>query len=127
MPAIAISAIRPEYYNPKVTVTGLYDCIPINYLYDAPLIWTGDGRGKFTLDPALRQMVQGPTNAADDGTAVGVPCAPGLGPTSCNASTSAQAKANRSIYNNFLKADDMSVLRKNAAVSMSYRSSPAMT
>ena len=118
---------QAEYYNPKVTVTGLYDGIPINYMYDAPLIWTGDGRGKFTLDPALRQMVQGSTNAADDGTAVGVPCAPGLGPTSCNASTSAQAKANRSIYNNFLKTDDMSVLRKNAAVSMSYRSSPTMT
>ena len=50
---------QAEYYNPKVTVTGLYDGIPINYMYDAPLIWTGDGRGKFTLDPALRQMVQG--------------------------------------------------------------------
>ncbi|HRO02923.1 MAG TPA: hypothetical protein PLS69_04895, partial [Terricaulis sp.] len=27
--------------------------VPLNYLYDAPLAWTSDGRGRFTLDPAL--------------------------------------------------------------------------
>jgi MtrB/PioB family decaheme-associated outer membrane protein len=113
-----------EYSNAKVTVSGLYNGIPLNYYYDAPLIWSGDGRGKFTLDSAIRNAVQGPTNAAADGTAVGVPCAPGLGPTSCNASTSAQAKANRSIYNNFLQPDDMSVLRSITAVSLTYRASP---
>ena len=58
-----------DYSNSKVTVTGLYNGMPLNYYYDAPLIWTGDGRGKFTLDPALRSAVQGPTNAAADGTA----------------------------------------------------------
>ena len=115
-----------EYINSKVTVSGLYNGIPLNYFYDAPLIFTGDGRGKFTLDPALRAAVQGPTNAAADGTAVGVPCAPGLGPTTCNASTAAQAKANRSVYNNFLKPDDMSVLRSITAASLIYRSSPAL-
>ena len=115
-----------EYSNAKVTLSGLYNGIPLNYYYDAPLIWTGDGRGRFTLDPALRSAVQGPTNAAADGTAVGVPCAPGLGPTSCNASTSAQAKANRSIYNNVLQPDDMSVLRTITAVSLTYRASPEL-
>ena len=115
-----------SYMNAKVTLSGLYTGIPLNYLYDAPLIWTGDGSGRFTLDPAIRASVQGPTNAAADGTAVGVPCAPGLGPTTCNATTAAQAKANRSIYNNFLAPDDMSVLRSIAAVSMTYRASPAL-
>jgi Putative outer membrane beta-barrel porin, MtrB/PioB len=115
-----------EYSNSRVTVSGLYNGIPLNYLYDAPLIWTGDGRGKFTLDPAVRAQVQGPTNAAADGTAVGVPCAPGLGPTTCNATTAAQAKANRSIFNNFLGPDDMSVLRSISAVSLTYRASPAL-
>jgi hypothetical protein len=115
-----------EYINAKVTAAGSYSGIPLNWYYDAPLIWQGDGRGKFTLNPALRAAVQGPTNNAADGTAVGVPCAPGLGPTSCNASTSAQAKANRSIYNNYLNPDDMSVLRSITAVSLTYRASPAL-
>ena len=115
-----------EYHNAKVSLAGSYSGIPLNWYYDAPLIWSGDGRGKFTLDPALRAAVQGPTNNAADGTAVGVPCAPGLGPTSCNASTSAQAKANRSIYNNFLRPDDMSVLRSITAVSLTYRASESM-
>jgi MtrB/PioB family decaheme-associated outer membrane protein len=113
-----------DYRNAKVKVSGQYTGIPLNYFYDAPLIWTGDGRGRFTLDPALRTQVQGPTNAAGDGTAVGVPCAPGLGPTTCNATTAAQAKSNRSVYNNFLHPDDMSVLRSTTAVSMTYRPNP---
>ena len=115
-----------EYHSAKVSLGGSYNGIPLNWYYDAPLIWAGDGRGKFTLDPAVRAAVQGPTNNAADGTAVGVPCAPGLGPTSCNASTSAQAKANRSIYNNYLRPDDMSVLRSITAVSLTYRASPAL-
>jgi hypothetical protein len=113
-----------EYSNAKLTLSGLYDGIPLNYYYEAPLIWTGDGRGRFTLDPAVRSAVQGPTNAVADGTAVGVPCAPGLGPTTCNASTSAQATANRSVYNSFLQPDDMSVLRSITAVSLNYRVNP---
>lgn len=115
-----------EYHNAKVSLAGSYSGIPLNWYYDAPLIWSGDGRGKFTLDPAARAAVQGPTNNAADGTAVGVPCAPGLGPTSCNASTSAQAKANRSIYNQLLRPDDMSVLRGITAVSLTYRASEAL-
>jgi hypothetical protein len=116
-----------QFYNSKVTVNGSYSGSPLNYYYDAPLIWSSDGRGKFTLDPARRAGVQGPTNAAADGIYVGVPCAPGLGPTTCNASTSAQAKANRSIYNNFLNPDDISVLRSITSASVKYMSSPVFS
>ena len=115
-----------EYHSAKVSLGGSYNGVPLNWYYDAPLIWTGDGRGKMTLDAAARAAVQGPTNAAADGTAVGVPCAPGLGPTTCNATTSAQAKTNRSIYNNLLRPDHMSVLRSITAVSLTYRASDAL-
>lgn len=114
-----------DYTNGKFTLSGMYDSIPLNYLYDAPLVWTGDGRGKFTLDPAVRLAIQGPTNAPADGTAVGVPCAPGLGPTTCNAATAASAIANRSIYNQLLKPHDMEVLRSITNIKFNYVATPA--
>lgn len=115
-----------EYYGSLVTVSASFSGIPLNYLYDAPLIWQGDGRGRFTLDPAVRAAIQGPTNAAADGTAVGVPCAPGLAPTACNATTSAQVKANRSIYNSLLRPDTMAALRNTTAVVLKFRATPAL-
>ncbi|HEX4913178.1 MAG TPA: MtrB/PioB family outer membrane beta-barrel protein [Vicinamibacterales bacterium] len=115
-----------EYHNARVSLSGSYSGIPLNWYYDAPLVWNSDGRGRLTLDAATRAGIQGPTNAAADGSAVGVPCAPGLGPTTCNATTSAQAKSNRSIYNNLLRPDDMSVLRSITAVSFTYRASDAL-
>lgn len=114
-----------DYTNGRFTVSGMYDSIPLNYLYDAPLVWTGDGRGKFTLDPAVRLAIQGPTNAPADGSAVGVPCAPGAGPTACNATTAALAIANRSIYNQLLKPDDMEVVRSITNVKFNYVAAPA--
>ena len=114
-----------EYTNGKFTMSGVYDSIPLNYLYDAPLVWKGDGRGKFTLDLAARQAIQGPTNVAGDGTAVGVPCAPGSGPTTCNAATAAAAKANRSIFNQLLQPDDMEVLRSITGVKFDYVATPS--
>jgi MtrB/PioB family decaheme-associated outer membrane protein len=114
------------YTNGKLTLSGLYDSIPLNYLYDAPLVWQGDGNGRFTLDPAARLAVQGRTNAPADGTAVGVPCAPGSGPTTCNATTSAAGKANRSIYNQLLRTDDMEGLRNTAGVKVNYEATPAL-
>ena len=113
------------YTNGKLSVNGMFDSIPLNYLYDAPLIWTGDGKGRFTIDPALRRAVEGPTNAVGDGTAVGVPCAPGQGPTTCNATTAAQAIANRSIYNNYLHFDDIAVKREIVDVKVDYVATPA--
>jgi len=114
------------YTNGKVSISGLYDSIPMNYLYDAPLAWTNQGDGRFTLDAAVRRGIEGPTNAAADGNAVGVPCAPGSGPTTCNVTTSAAARANRSIYNQFLQRDDMEVLRSIAGVSFDYAATPAL-
>lgn len=114
------------YTNGKLSVNGLFDSIPLNYIYDAPLVWTSDGRGRFTIDPALRRQVEGPTNAAADGTAVGVPCAPGLGPTTCSAATAAQAIANRSIYNNYLHFDDIAVKREIADIRLEYIPTPAI-
>ena len=113
------------YTNGKLTLNGVYDSVPLNYLYDAPLVWQGDGNGRFTLDPAIRRAIQGPTNAPADGSAVGVPCAPGSGPTSCNAATSAAARANRSIYNQVVRPNDMEVLRNLAGVKVNYEATPA--
>ena len=101
-----------SFTNGKLSVDGLFDSIPMNYIYDAPLIWTNEGGGRFTLPVALRRAVEGPTNAAADGTAVGVPCAPGSGPTSCSAATSALARANRSIYNSIARPGDIAVKRE---------------
>lgn len=115
-----------EYSTGRLRVTGLFDSIPLNYLHDAPFVWTGDGKGRFTLDQATRAAIQGPTNAAGDGAAVGVPCAAGSGPTSCNATTSAAARGNRSIYNQFLRPDDLSVLRTVSAVSVDYTATPSL-
>lgn len=113
-----------EYTDGKLTVGGLFDSLPLNYLYGAPLIWSNEGGGRFTLPIALRRAVEGPTNVVNDGTAVGVPCAPGLGPTTCTATTAAQAIANRSIYNSILSPDDMSVKREIVGVRVGYIASP---
>ncbi|MCC6991304.1 MAG: MtrB/PioB family outer membrane beta-barrel protein, partial [Acidobacteria bacterium] len=113
------------YTNGKLSVNGMFDSVPLNYLYDAPLIWTGDGRGTFTLPVGLRRAVEGPTNAAGDGTAVGVPCGPGSGPTACNATTGAQAAANRSVYNSIITADDIRVKREIFDVKIGYIATPA--
>ena len=114
-----------EYYTGKLQVSGVFDSIPLNYQYDSPYWWQGDGNGRFTLDPTARAAIQGPTNAAADGTAVGVPCAPGSGPTSCNAGTAAQAQANRSIYNNFIGRDDMQVRRDIVGGTVKYEATPS--
>lgn len=111
--------IGAEYTDGKLTVGGLFDSTPLNYLYDAPLIWTNEGGGRFSLPIALRRAVEGPTNAALDGTAVGVPCAPGLGPT-CSAATAALAIANRSIYNSIITPGDIAVKRELFGVRVGY-------
>ncbi len=70
----------------------------------------------------MRQGIQGPTNATTDGTAVGVPCAPGAPPAACNATTAAAAMANRSIYadtNLFPQTQDIQVRREHPGVARS--------
>jgi MtrB/PioB family decaheme-associated outer membrane protein len=115
-----------EFTDGKLTVAGLFDSTPLNLLYDAPLIWTNDGDGRFSLPVELRRAVEGPTNAAADGTAVGVPCAPGLGPTSCSATTAALAIANRSIYNSIITPGDIAVKRELFGVEVGYLATPAL-
>lgn len=107
-----------DFTNGKLSFRGEFTSVPLNYLYDAPLIWTNEGQGRFTIDPALRRAVQ-------DGRAVGVPCAPGSGPASCNASTSAAAIGNRSIYNTALHFDDISVKREIVDLGVGYFATPA--
>jgi MtrB/PioB family decaheme-associated outer membrane protein len=116
-----------DYYNDKMTVSGIFDSIPLNYLYDAPLWATSDGEGRFTLDAAARQGVQGPTNSTTDGISVGVPCAPGAPPATCNANTSAAAIANRSVWNNFIAPGDMQVRRDILGGAVKYNRSPSFT
>jgi hypothetical protein len=116
-----------DFYNDKVTFSGIFDSIPLNYLYDAPLWAISDGRGRFTLDAATRQGVQGPSNVNNDGIYVGVPCAPGGPPATCNASTSAAAKANRSVWNNFISPDDMQVRRDILGGTIKYNRSESFT
>ncbi len=116
-----------EYDTGRIRASGVYDSIPLNYLYDAPLWAASDGQGRFTLDAATRQGVQGPTNAANDGIYVGVPCAPGALPATCNASTSAAAIANRSIWNQFISRDDMQVRRDIVGARVRYMATPAFS
>jgi MtrB/PioB family decaheme-associated outer membrane protein len=119
-----------DYYSGKLAVSGIFDSIPINYLYDANSFWTTDGRGRFTLPTDVRLGIQGPTNANNDGTAVGVPCAPGAPPATCNSSTAASATANRSIYANtslFPQTQDIQVRRDIVAGTVRYMSSPAFS
>ncbi len=115
-----------EYTDGKLTVTGLFDSTPLNYLYDAPLVWKNEGGGRFTLPLALRAAVQGPTNAANDGTVAGVPCAPGFGPATCSAATAAQAIANGSIYNTIIAPGTIAVKRELAGVKLAYVPVPAV-
>ena len=122
------SRYSADYYTGKLAVSGIFDSIPINYFYDANSFWGTDGRGRFMLPPDIRQAVQGPTNATTDGTAVGVPCAPGGPPATCNSSTVASALANRSIYANtslFPQTQDIQVRRDIVAGTVRYMSSPA--
>ena len=47
------------FTNGQLSVNGMFDSIPLNYLSDAPLIWTHEGSGRFTLPLALppRQLL----------------------------------------------------------------------
>jgi MtrB/PioB family decaheme-associated outer membrane protein len=79
------------------------------------------------LNDAAQAGVQGPTNATNDGTAVGVPCAPGAPPASCSTpALAAQALANRSIYNGLANTFDLRHRRDNAAFSLNYAATRAI-
>src|SRR5262245_8232732 len=97
--------------------------VPLNYSYIVRTPFTTGG-GTLTLDDAAQRAVQGPTFAANDGTAVGVPCAPGAPPAACgNPAQAGQAKANRSIYNNLATTFDLRHVRDTAAFDVRYAAS----
>jgi MtrB/PioB family decaheme-associated outer membrane protein len=92
-----------------------FTSLPLNYSYISRTPYVTSG-GTLTLDDAAQAAVQGPANAANDGTAVGVPCAPGAPPASCGTvAQAAQARINRSIYNTLAGVFDMRHRRDVAA------------
>jgi MtrB/PioB family decaheme-associated outer membrane protein len=100
--------------------------VPLNfsYLTRTPYVTNGS---TLTLDAAARRAVEGPTNAASDGSGVGVPCAPGAPPAACgNPAQASQAKANRSIYNDLATPFDLRHRRDIAAFSLRYRPARAV-
>ena len=108
------------YLSRRVNVDFRWVSVPLNfsYLTRTPFVTSG---GVLTLDDNAQRAVQGPTNATNDGTAVGVPCAPGALPASCSTpALAAQAKANRSIYNSLANAFDLRHRRDTADVSLNY-------
>lgn len=111
---------QASYTNGRLTLSGLFDAIPLNYIYGAPAPWVGDGNGTFTLDTATRLAVQ-------NRELVGVPCAPGGPPAACNATTAAQAQANRSIYNQLAVPTDLQARRDTLAVRAAYEISTAVS
>jgi len=110
----------------RVNVGFEWVSVPLNFFYGALTPYRGDG-DVLTLDDAAQRAVQGPTNATNDGTAVGVPCAPGAPPASCSSpALAAQAKANRSIYNSLASPFDLRYTRDVGSLSLKYAASRAM-
>jgi hypothetical protein len=106
-----------RFVGPRIKFNFDWQSIPLNYSYLTRTPFTISGN-TLTLDNSAQNAVQGPTNANNDGTAVGVPCAPGAPPASCsNPDQANQAKANRSIYDSLATPIDLRHGRDNAAVS----------
>ncbi|HEX2462910.1 MAG TPA: MtrB/PioB family outer membrane beta-barrel protein [Vicinamibacterales bacterium] len=114
-----------DFYSRAVKFSFRWDSLPLNfsYLTRTPFVTSGN---TLTLDDAAQRAVQGPTNSTTDGSAVGVPCAPGAPPAACGNPTQAtQAKANRSIYNNLATQFDLRQQRDTAAFGLTYAASKA--
>jgi MtrB/PioB family decaheme-associated outer membrane protein len=106
------------YDRRRTSVSFDWDSIPTNFSYLSYSPWTVGDDGVLTLAPAARQQVQ---NRA----AVGVPCAPGGPPATCNSpTTAAQALANRSIYNTNLPAFDLQQRRDTASLGLAFDATP---
>src|SRR5688572_5110861 len=99
---------------------------PLNYFYDARTPFDRDQDDTLTLPDAAQAAVQGPTNATTDGV-VGVPCAPGGPPAACGTpAQAAQAKANRSIYNDIAEQFELRHRRDTAAVGVNFMPTTAI-
>jgi MtrB/PioB family decaheme-associated outer membrane protein len=105
-----------RFMNSRVRLNFDWQSIPLNFSYLTRTPFTISGN-TLTLDNSAQNAVQGPTNATNDGTAVGVPCAPGAPPASCSNPTQAdQAKANRSIYDSQAVPFDLRYGRDNVGI-----------
>jgi MtrB/PioB family decaheme-associated outer membrane protein len=112
-----------EYVRPKFNFNFNFTGIPLNYSYITRTPYTTNG-SVLTLDDNAQRAVQGPTFATNDGTAVGVPCAPGGLPAACStAAQVAAAKTNRSIYNNSATEFDLRHVRNIATFGGTYNAS----
>ena len=113
-----------SFLGRRVTLGFDWTSNPLNFSYLTRTPYETNG-GLLTLDDAAQAAVQGPTNATNDGTAVGVPCAPGAPPASCSTpANAALAKANRSIYNALADPFDLRYQRHNASVGLVYSATP---
>jgi MtrB/PioB family decaheme-associated outer membrane protein len=129
------NALHPGYRDQRYAATlftkrvsAAFDwvSVPLNYSYivQTPFVTSGS---TLTLDDNAQRAVQGPTNATNDGTAVGVPCAPGAPPAACgNATQVAQALANRSIYNTLASPFELRHLRDTANVGLNFAATRAI-
>ena len=115
-----------NYLGSKLTVGFDWVSLPLNFSYLTRTAYTTNGT-TLTLNNAARAAVQGPTNATNDGTAVGVPCAPGAPPASCSTTAqAAQAKATPSIYSALANPFDLRHQRDTASVGLTYAVSKAV-
>jgi MtrB/PioB family decaheme-associated outer membrane protein len=115
-----------DFFSRRVSFRFRWDSLPLNYSYVVRTPWVGSG-GTLTLDDGAQRAVEGPTNAPADGTAVGVPCAPGAPPAGCaNPAQAAQAKAARSIYNDLATPFEMRQRRDTAAFGLTLAATKAV-
>jgi MtrB/PioB family decaheme-associated outer membrane protein len=122
---------RDQRYNAtflsrRVNAAFNWTSIPLNFSYvtTTPFVTNGS---TLTLDDTAQRAVQGPTTATADGSAVGVPCAPGAPPAACaNPTQAAQAKANRSIYNSLANPFELRHVRDTAAFRVNYMATQAI-
>jgi MtrB/PioB family decaheme-associated outer membrane protein len=114
------------FMGSRVNVDFGFVSLPLNYSDITSTPFTSDG-SVLTLDDSAQRSVQGPTFATTDGTAVGVPCAPGAPPAACsNPTQAAQATANRSIYNGLAPEFELRHTRRTTAIDFSYAASRAV-
>jgi MtrB/PioB family decaheme-associated outer membrane protein len=128
-------ALHPGYRDQRYDATlltrranVLFDwvSVPLNYSYIVVTPFATNG-STLTLDNNAQQAVQGPTNATNDGTAVGIPCAPGAPPAACgNATQVAQALTNRSIYNTLASPFELRHVRDTANVGLNFAATRAI-
>src|SRR4029434_2253983 len=115
-----------EYQRSRFSFGFNWISLPLNYSYLTRTPYLTNGT-TLTLPDSAQSAVQGPTNATNDGTAVGVPCAPGAPPAACgNATQVAQASANRSTYTGLANPFDLRYKRDVASFDLTYDATRAI-